>query len=97
MLPLSIISTFPFKLCFAFAAAIAISVRGYRKKSLNLSGAACAVLVGFTLTLANYCFFTTLLAFFVSSSFWTKWKGDQKRKIEAGFKEGSLICSLISI
>eukprot|EP00112_Aurelia_sp_Birch-Aquarium-sp1_P008998 Seg2007.7 transcript_id=Seg2007.7/GoldUCD/mRNA.D3Y31 product="Transmembrane protein 19" protein_id=Seg2007.7/GoldUCD/D3Y31 len=88
MLPLAIISTFPFKLCFAFTAAIALSVRGYKRKSLNLSGAVCAVLVGFTLTLANYCFFTTLLAFFASSSFWTRWKAEKKRKIEAGFKEG---------
>eukprot|EP00794_Sanderia_malayensis_P013002 gene13001-14341_t len=68
--------------------AIGISVRGYRKKSLSLSGAISAVIVGFCLTLANYCYFLSLICFFFTSSFWTKWKSEKKKKIEEQFKEG---------
>jgi len=61
---------------------------GHSKKSLSTSGALCALVVGFCLTLAHYSFFLCLLAFFVSSSKATKYKGDIKRKFEADYKEG---------
>ncbi|XP_068633477.1 transmembrane protein 19 [Battus philenor] len=65
-----------------------ICVYGYKKKSLNCSGALFAFLVGFVLTLANLCFFVDLLVFFVTSSKATKLKSNMKKKIEADFKEG---------
>jgi len=61
---------------------------GHSKKSLSTSGALAALVVGFCLTLAHYSFFLCLLAFFVSSSKATKYKGDMKRKFEADYKEG---------
>lgn len=47
-----------------------------------------ALLVGFVLTMANYSFFSTLLAFFITSSRLTRWGGAQKKKIDAEYKEG---------
>lgn len=61
---------------------------GHSKKSLSTSGAFLALIVGFILTLANCCFFLSLLVFFISSSKVTKFKGDVKRRFEADFKEG---------
>lgn len=47
-----------------------------------------ALLVGFVLTMANYSFFSALLAFFITSSKLTRWGGAQKKKIDAEYKEG---------
>lgn len=47
-----------------------------------------ALLVGFVLTMANYSFFSSLLAFFITSSRLTRWGGVQKKKIDADYKEG---------
>lgn len=47
-----------------------------------------ALLVGFVLTMANYSFFSSLLAFFITSSKLTRWGGAQKKKIDAEYKEG---------
>lgn len=47
-----------------------------------------ALLVGFVLTMANYSFFSSLLAFFITSSRLTRWGGAQKKKIDADYKEG---------
>lgn len=47
-----------------------------------------ALLVGFVLTMANYSFFSTLLAFFITSSRLTRWGGAQKKKIDVEYKEG---------
>lgn len=67
---------------------ILISSWGYRKKSLDLSGALCGVIVGFVLTLSSYLFFIGLLTFFISSSQATKFRSDLKRKFEPHHKEG---------
>jgi len=88
MLVTNVLLSFPFKCLFSSAASIAVSAVGLRKNSLSFSGALAAVMVGFTLTMASYCFFSCLLTFFISSSFWTKWKSDKKRKVEGDFKEG---------
>lgn len=48
-----------------------------------------ALLVGFVLTMANYSFFSSLLAFFITSSRLTRWGGAQKKKIDAEYKEGA--------
>ncbi|XP_061715949.1 transmembrane protein 19 [Cydia pomonella] len=67
---------------------IMIAFYGYRKKSLNLSGAILGFFVGFVLTLSNFCFLATLFTFFVTSSKATKFRPHLKRKIEEDFKEG---------
>lgn len=67
---------------------IMIAFYGYRKKSLNLSGALFGIVVGFVLTLSSFCFLATLLTFFMSSSKATKFRPHLKRKIEEDFKEG---------
>jgi len=38
--------------------------------------------------MANYSFFSSLLAFFITSSKLTKWGEAQKRKIDSEYKEG---------
>ena len=47
-----------------------------------------ALLVGFVLTMANYSFFSSLLAFFITSSKLTRWGATQKKKIDPEYKEG---------
>ena len=94
MLLTNVLLSFPFKFLFSSSASIAVSAVGFRKKSLSCSGALAAVIVGFTLTMASYCFFSCLLAFFISSSCWTKWKSDKKRKLEGDFKEGTRLCKI---
>lgn len=44
--------------------------------------------MGFVLTMANYSFFSSLLAFFISSSRLTRWGGAQKKKIDPDYREG---------
>uniref|UniRef100_A0A7S2RII1 Transmembrane protein 19 n=1 Tax=Rhizochromulina marina TaxID=1034831 RepID=A0A7S2RII1_9STRA len=72
------------------AAAVAglLGWRGLRKKSLSPSGAAAAVLVGFLSFLASFRFGLVLIAFYQSSSSLTKFQGERKRRLEAGYKEG---------
>ena len=74
---------------FALGLSVLISLYGWRKRSLNLSGAVTAVVVGFVLTAASACFCVSLLAFFFTSSRLTKWRGKDKRKLEEDFKEGT--------
>lgn len=67
---------------------IPIAVFGYKKKSVNLSGALLGMVVAFILTLSNYCFLADLLVFFLSSSKATRFRPHLKRKFEEDFKEG---------
>ena len=67
-----------------------ISGYGLKKRSLDSSGAAMAVVVGFLLTAASACFSVSLISFFITSSRLTKWKAAEKRKLEEGYKEGQL-------
>ncbi len=67
-----------------------LSLYGLKKRSLNASGGLAAVVVGFILTLTNGCFCAALLTFFLTSSRLTKWRGTEKRKIEADYKEGEI-------
>ena len=91
----SLLASFSVRVGFAFAASCLISFKGHRKRSLNVSGAIFAVFVGFVLTLASYCFFTCLLTFFVSSSFWTRWRSEKKKKVEDEFKEGKSLVTMV--
>ena len=67
---------------------VLVSVYGMKRKSLDISGGMLAILVGFILTAASACFFSSLLTFFITSSRLTKWKGREKQKYEADYKEG---------
>jgi len=80
--------TLPIRIMFSMLVSMAISKRGYRKKSLNLSGAIAAFFVGFIVSLASYQYFVCLLVFFITSSFVTKLKSERKRRLEEHFQEG---------
>jgi len=62
--------------------------RGYRKKSLSLSGGIAASIVGFIIGLTGIKFSLILAVFFFSSSYLTKYKADVKKHIEDDFREG---------
>lgn len=63
-------------------------VYGYKKKSVNASGAVFGIIVALLLTVASPVYLVTLAAFFFSSSKATKYRQDVKRKIEKDFKVG---------
>lgn len=63
-------------------------VYGYRKKSVNISGAIFGIIVAIILTIASPVYLVTLAAFFFSSSKATKYRQDIKKKIEKDFKVG---------
>ena len=65
-----------------------MAYRGLKKKSVRLSGAILGYFVGFVLTLSNYCFLASLMTFFVSSSWATKFRGYQKKLLEDDYKQG---------
>ncbi|KAF3616090.1 putative replication protein A 70 kDa DNA-binding subunit B-like isoform X1 [Capsicum annuum] len=65
-----------------------IAVRAYKRKSLNLSGAVSGFIVMFIHLAVNYRFGAMLLVFFFTSSKFTKFGEDRKRKLDADFKEG---------
>ncbi|XP_004932076.1 transmembrane protein 19 [Bombyx mori] len=65
-----------------------IAVYGYKKRSINLSGAVSGLLIAFILTLSSYGFLAAIFTFFITSSKATKVKSHLKRKFEADFKEG---------
>lgn len=81
-------STAPWRVGLAIGLALAMSVRGYRKGSLNWSGAVLASVVGFISCVASVRFGLTLIVFFLGSSKVTKIGADKKKKIEDGHKEG---------
>lgn len=78
----------PWRWLFSILVPLMVTVRALKRRSLDRSGALGALLVGFVLTMANYSFFSALLAFFITSSRLTRWGGAQKRKIDAEYKEG---------
>jgi len=67
---------------------LVIAARGLKKKSVSRSGALLGFVVGFILTLANYCFLACLITFFFSSSKSTKFRSKEKARLEKDFKEG---------
>lgn len=78
----------PWRWLFSILVPLVLTVRALKRGSLSCSGALGALLVGFVLTMANYSFFSSLLAFFITSSKLTRWGGEQKKKIDAEYKEG---------
>ncbi|XP_043264749.1 transmembrane protein 19 [Colletes gigas] len=65
-----------------------MSFWGFRKKSLDISGAILGMFMGFILTLTSYAHVACLFAFFVTSSKATKFRSAQKKKFELDYKEG---------
>ncbi|OXB59820.1 hypothetical protein ASZ78_007303 [Callipepla squamata] len=78
----------PWRWLFSVIVPVVIATQGFKKRSLDHSGALAGLVVGFILTVANYSFFTSLLVFFVTSSKLTKWKKDIKKRIDSEYKEG---------
>lgn len=78
----------PWRWLFSVVVPVLISYNGFKKKSLDHSGALGGIVVGFILTIANFSFFTSLLMFFLSSSKLTKWKGQAKKRIDSEYREG---------
>ncbi|KAI1286438.1 Transmembrane protein 19 [Halotydeus destructor] len=81
-------STSPVRWLLAILIPLLVSGLGFKKKSLDKSGAFLAIIVGFVLTLSNYCFMAAMLMFFFTSSAMTKYKEQAKAKIEVDFKKG---------
>lgn len=69
-----------------------ISVLGFKKKSVNKSGAISGFIIGFFITLSSYCFLACLMTFFILGSKVTKFKSSEKKKFEKDFKEGTIVC-----
>ncbi|XP_027248188.1 transmembrane protein 19 isoform X3 [Cricetulus griseus] len=78
----------PWRWLFSIVVPVMIACNGFKKKSLDHSGALGGLVVGFILTIANFSFFTSLLMFFLSSSKLTKWKGEVKKRLDSEYKEG---------
>ncbi|KAJ0012666.1 hypothetical protein NQD34_017000 [Periophthalmus magnuspinnatus] len=78
----------PWRWLFSILVPLVLTIRAVKRRSLDGSGALGALLVGFVLTMANYSFFSSLLAFFITSSKLTRWGGAEKKKIDAEYKEG---------
>ncbi|XP_062423789.1 transmembrane protein 19 isoform X2 [Rhea pennata] len=78
----------PWRWLFSVLVPLVIVIQGFKKKSLDHSGALGGLVVGFILTVANYSFFTALCVFFITSSKLTKWKKDMKKQIDSEYKEG---------
>ncbi|HUC93561.1 MAG TPA: DUF92 domain-containing protein [Paenibacillus sp.] len=72
------------RLAFGLFGSGLVAWLAYRKCSLSASGAWSAVPMGTAfVTLGGPFWFGTLLAFFISSSFWSKWKKRHRAKAEA--------------
>jgi len=67
---------------------IMMAVYGLRKNSLDYTGAITGLFVGCIMTLSSYCFLTSMLCFFITSSKATKFRAHIKRKMEDNFKHG---------
>lgn len=63
-------------------------VYGYKKKSVNTSGAIFGIIVATLLTVASPVYLVVLAAFFFSSSKATKYRQDVKMTIEKDFRVG---------
>ncbi|KAG7495471.1 transmembrane protein 19 [Solea senegalensis] len=78
----------PWRWLFSILIPLVLTARALKRRSLDRTGALAALLVGFVLTMANLSFFSSLMAFFITSSKLTRWGGAKKRKMDAEYKEG---------
>ena len=71
------------------------------KRSLDVPATLLALLLGIVLATANVCFYSSLLAFFITGSELTKWKKEEKRKFEPLEEESGKVyrckCVLIHV
>jgi len=67
---------------------VCVALGGYKKRSLSVSGAWSAFVVGWVTCTAEFALGVTLIAFFVSSSLLTRVGGGIKRKTDEDYKEG---------
>lgn len=82
------LSSSSFRIGVAFLIATFLSYDGLRKKSLNVSGAAAAFLVGFISFAASFKFGIVLILFYYTGSKLTKFKQNLKAKLEEDYKIG---------
>ncbi|KAH0552667.1 transmembrane protein 19 [Cotesia glomerata] len=78
----------PWRWLAAIVIPILFSLWGLKRRSLDLSGAMLGLVVGFVLTITNYTHLADLMCFFITSSLATKFRMNEKRKLEVDFKEG---------
>ena len=90
------------RIALAAALACGLAWHGYSKRSLNLNGALCAFIVGFTSFAVSYRFGVILILFYYTSSKLTKVKEDVKAKLEDNYVSGGqrgavqvLACSVL--
>ena len=74
----------------SFILPLLIAAYGLKRRSLDGTAAALAVLVGTLLTLASGCFCSSLIVFFITGSRLTKWKKKEKQKFESDEESGML-------
>lgn len=83
-----LVPTSPLRWTLSVVIPVLIATWGLKRKSVNRSGAIAGVVIGFLLTISNYAFLASLLAFFVSSTKATKYGSKKKESIEEDFKVG---------
>lgn len=67
---------------------VALGLRGFRKRSLDLSGALAAALVGAVTQFCSFRCTAVLLTFYFTSSALTQYKEEAKEGIDDSFKKG---------
>jgi uncharacterized protein (TIGR00297 family) len=73
---------------FGLTGSLLIAGIAYRKNSLSGSGLLAALLVGTLLyVFGSAAWFGTLIGFFVSSTFWSKWKQHKKTSVEKTYEK----------
>jgi uncharacterized membrane protein len=88
MMSIGLINGLLLRNALAFTLAIGLSVHGYSKNSLSISGSIAAFFVGFVSFSCSYRFGIMLILFYYSSSKLTKWKQDLKAKLEEDYAVG---------
>lgn len=81
-------SSNPIRWLMAISLPILITYHGLKKKSLSVSGAVLGYFIGFILTLTSYTYMASMIVFFITSSWATKYKSQSKKNLEEDFKEG---------
>jgi uncharacterized protein (TIGR00297 family) len=73
---------------FGLVGSAGIAGAAYIKRSLSVSGFLAAVVLGTVMyALGTAVWFGSLIAFFVSSTVWSKWKKRAKEKAESGYEK----------
>ncbi|XP_053212810.1 transmembrane protein 19-like [Panonychus citri] len=77
----------PLRWLFSFLVPLLVVIQAYLRKHLDWTGVIIAFIIGFILTLANYCFIFSMLTFFFTSYKVTKYKNHLKRELETDSAE----------